>query len=108
MRKRYDRHEALADPGRAVRRAATEAAVQSVLGLGKGLLDVGALAVGVIKNQASATVAALLVATKTANDEKQQQQQQQRLSSYYNDDINDNDTTNASSGTTSSSQQLLP
>jgi hypothetical protein len=57
MRKRYDRHEALADPGRAVRRAATDAALQSVVGFGRGLFDVGALAVGAIKNQATATVA---------------------------------------------------
>lgn len=108
MRKRYDRHEALADPGRAVRRAATEAAVQSVFGLGKGLLDVGALAVGAIKNRASAMVAAAVV-TKPADHETQQQRSP---SSYRNDINDDNDTTAATTTTTppssSSSQQLLP
>jgi hypothetical protein len=112
MRKRYDRHEALADPGRAVRRAATEAAVQSVVGLGKGLLDVSALAVGAIKNRASAMVAAAVV-TKTTDHETQQQRPPSP--SYRNDINDDNETTAATTTTppptTSSSppsQQLLP
>jgi DnaJ-class molecular chaperone len=44
-RKRYDRHEALADPGAAVQRAAVNAAFQGISGMGKGLLDMGAFAV---------------------------------------------------------------
>jgi hypothetical protein len=112
MRKRYDRHEALADPGRAVRRAATEAAVQSVFGLGKGLLDVSALAVGAIKNRAGAMVAAAVVTKTTADHETQQPRSP---SSSYRSDINDDNDTTAATTTTppptsssSPSQQLLP
>jgi hypothetical protein len=97
MRKRYDRHEALADPGRAVRRAATEAAVQSVVGLGKGLLDMGALAVDAIKSRASATVGAV------ANNANQR-------SNSGNDTAEDAIAAAAVTATppSSSPQQLLP
>jgi hypothetical protein len=104
MRKRYDRHEALADPGRAVRRAATEAAVQSVVGLGKGLFDVGALAVDAIKSRASAiTVGAV---ANNANRQKQNQ----RSKNSGNDTAEDATATIAAIATppSSSPQKLLP
>mmetsp|Transcript_2750 Transcript_2750/g.5576 ORF Transcript_2750/g.5576 Transcript_2750/m.5576 type:complete len:272 (-) Transcript_2750:1601-2416(-) len=40
-RKRYDRHEALADPGKAVQRAASEAAVGAAVSVGKGIWGLG-------------------------------------------------------------------
>jgi DnaJ-class molecular chaperone len=44
-RKRYDRHEALADPKAAMQRAAVDAAFNGVLGVGKGIFGMGAFAV---------------------------------------------------------------
>jgi DnaJ-class molecular chaperone len=52
-RKRYDRHEALADPGAALQRAAVDAAVQGVVGMGKGIFGMGAFAVKSMMQQAS-------------------------------------------------------
>ena len=40
-RKRYDRHWALADPGRAVQRAASQAAADAVVSMGKGIWGLG-------------------------------------------------------------------
>lgn len=48
-RKRYDRHEALADPGAAVQRAAVNAAFSGISGMGNGLLGVGSFALQSIK-----------------------------------------------------------
>jgi len=56
-RKRYDRHETLADPGQAVQRAAVNAAFNGVTGVGKGIFNVGAFAVQTIANQARAASA---------------------------------------------------
>lgn len=57
-RKRYHRHEALADPGAAVQRAAVDAVVTGVVGLGKGvgkgLFDMGAFAVDKIRQKPTA------------------------------------------------------
>ena len=43
-RKRYDRHEFVADPGAAIRRAAVGAAATGVSSIGKGLFSMGASA----------------------------------------------------------------
>lgn len=65
LRKRYDRHEVLNDPGAAVRRAAADAAWSGVKGIatgvGKGLWNVASFAV----QQASSTINTN--ATKTTN-----------------------------------------
>jgi hypothetical protein len=47
-RKRFDRHEVLADPGAAVGRAAAGAALSGLAGVGSGLFAVGAFAFGKI------------------------------------------------------------
>jgi molecular chaperone DnaJ len=44
-RKRYDRHEFLADPGEAARRAAMGAVGKGLAGMGKGIFNMGATAV---------------------------------------------------------------
>lgn len=44
IRAKYDRHEALADPGAALGRAALNAVGNGILGMGKGLFSVGAFA----------------------------------------------------------------
>jgi DnaJ-class molecular chaperone len=44
-RRRYDRHEVIADPGAAMRRAAVGAVGNGVAGVGKGLFNIGAFAV---------------------------------------------------------------
>ena len=54
QRRKYDRHEALADPGRALRRAAAQAAWKGVTSVGKGLWNMGSMAVSKIKEQADA------------------------------------------------------
>jgi DnaJ-class molecular chaperone len=51
-RKNYDRREALADPAAAVHRAAVNAAVSSLTGMGKSLFHVGSLAVNSIASVA--------------------------------------------------------
>lgn len=43
-RKRYDRHETLADPGAALKRAAVDAAIDGVKNLGGGIFSAGAFA----------------------------------------------------------------
>ena len=58
-RRRYDRHEALADPGQAVQRAAVTAALRGVTGMGQGMWNVGAFAVQSLANQARATTAVM-------------------------------------------------
>lgn len=65
-RVRYDRHEALADPGRALRRAATDAAVKGLTALGKGLFDVSSQAVHM----------AWKMAMEEYNNHQQQEKQQ--------------------------------
>lgn len=53
-RRKYDRHEALSDPGEALRRAAVDAAFQGVTNIGKGIFNIGAsafAAVGKKENQ---------------------------------------------------------
>ena len=72
-RKRYDRNEALADPGQAVQRAAVHAAFRGVTGMGKGMFDMGAFAVQSLTNQARAAAAK----NKETGRSSQQQQQQQ-------------------------------
>jgi hypothetical protein len=44
-RRRFDRHEMVADPGAAMRRAAFEAATKGAVGVGKGLFNLGNFAV---------------------------------------------------------------
>ena len=44
-RSRYNRHEALADPGKAMQRAAIDAAVGGIVGFGKGLFAMGSMAI---------------------------------------------------------------
>jgi DnaJ-class molecular chaperone len=44
-RKRYDRHEMVADPGAAVTRATVDAVGKGIAGMGKGLFSMGAFAV---------------------------------------------------------------
>lgn len=44
-RRNYDRREVFADPGAAAQRAAVNAAVNSITGMGKGLFSIGAFAV---------------------------------------------------------------
>jgi DnaJ-class molecular chaperone len=51
-RKNYDRREALADPAAAVHRAAVNAAVNGLTGMGKSLFHVGSLAVNSIASVA--------------------------------------------------------
>jgi DnaJ domain len=45
LRMKYDREEALADPGAAIQRAAVTAAMDSFVSIGKGIFDAGAFAV---------------------------------------------------------------
>jgi DnaJ-class molecular chaperone len=52
-RKRYDRHEALADPSAAIQRAAVNAAFSGVAGVGKGIFSMGNFALNQLKNQVS-------------------------------------------------------
>uniref|UniRef100_A0A7S3P6E0 J domain-containing protein n=1 Tax=Amphora coffeiformis TaxID=265554 RepID=A0A7S3P6E0_9STRA len=51
-RRKYDRHEALADPGQALRRAAARAAWSGVVSAGKGLWNVGSQAVTTLVHHA--------------------------------------------------------
>jgi len=50
-RKKFDRHEALADPGQAVQRAAVNAAFNGVASLGKGVFNIGTFAFKSIAKQ---------------------------------------------------------
>lgn len=50
-RRRFDRHVALADPGKALQRAAWDAAVGGVVGVGKGLWGLGTVAVKTVVDQ---------------------------------------------------------
>lgn len=45
VRRRYDRHEMIADPGAAMGRAAMNAVTKGATNVGKGLFDMGASAV---------------------------------------------------------------
>ena len=45
IRRRYDRHEMIADPGAAMGRAAMNAMGKGITNVGKGLFDFGAFAV---------------------------------------------------------------
>ena len=47
-RKRYDRHEMIADPKAAISRAASDAAWNGIKGFGKGVFDIGAFAISQI------------------------------------------------------------
>lgn len=71
-RKRYDRHEVLADPGQAVQRAAVDAAFNGVTGVGKGIFNMGAFAVQTIAKQARA-------ANSNSRNETMHQPQQDTL-----------------------------
>lgn len=51
-RKKFDRHSMIADPGEAVKRAAIDAALNGVTGVGKGIFNMGAFAVRSIANNA--------------------------------------------------------
>ena len=51
LRKRYNRHEALADPGKAMQRAAVDAAIGGIVGVGKGLFDMGSMAISQMAKQ---------------------------------------------------------
>ena len=44
-RRRYDRHEMLSDPGKAMQRAAVTAVGKGFMNVGKGIFDMGAFAV---------------------------------------------------------------
>lgn len=52
-RKRYDRHEALADPGAAMKRAAVNAAFSGVANVGKGIFSMGNFAFQQMKENTS-------------------------------------------------------
>lgn len=45
MRKRFDRNTAIADPGKAMQRAALDAVGNGIMGMGKGIFDMGFRAV---------------------------------------------------------------
>lgn len=62
-RRKYDRHEALADPARALRRAAVQAAWSGVTTVGQGLWNVGSAAVTNIMAQKEAKVVATVTTT---------------------------------------------
>lgn len=49
MRKKYDRHEVLADPGAAVGRAVVGAAFNGIAGVGSGIFAAGAFALDKMK-----------------------------------------------------------
>ena len=51
-RRRYDRHEMLADPGAAMQRAALNAVGKSITGVGKGVLNMGMLAFNAVASAA--------------------------------------------------------
>jgi len=51
-RKKFDRHSMIADPGEAVKRAAIDAALSGVTGVGKGIFNMGVFAVRSIANNA--------------------------------------------------------
>ena len=52
-RRRYDRHEMLADPGAAVQRAALNALGKGISGVGMGIFNVGAFAVKSVVSSAT-------------------------------------------------------
>ena len=54
-RRRYDRHEMLADPGAAMKRAAVTAVGKGFKNIGKGIFDMGAFAVKAAVTTATAT-----------------------------------------------------
>lgn len=54
-RKKYDRHMALADPGKALQRAAWQAAWNGVSSIGAGLWNVGSFAVSAVMEQQQST-----------------------------------------------------
>lgn len=51
MRLKYERHEALADPGAAIKRAAVNAAFEGVKGVGKGIFDFSSFAINMATNK---------------------------------------------------------
>ena len=62
-RRKYDRHEMLSDPGRALGRAAARAAWSGVVSAGKGLWNVGSKAVTTIVQEAEKASAATTTTT---------------------------------------------
>ena len=50
-RKRFDRHEMIADPNAAMQRAAWNAMGQGIQGMGKGIFNIGAFAVEKLANK---------------------------------------------------------
>ena len=66
-RRKYDRHEALADPGRALRRAAAQAAWAGVSSVGQGLWNVGSAAVSNIMSTAAKEVSVVGVASSSSS-----------------------------------------
>jgi DnaJ-class molecular chaperone len=92
-RKRYDRHEALADPGAALQRAAVNAAFQGAMGMGKGLFGVGAFAVkSMIKTAQTQSKAG--TASTTATDTKSSSSSQASVKSESSVSINSNSSNN--------------
>ena len=65
QRRKYDRHEALADPGQALRRAAAQAAWSGVVTAGKGLWTVGSHAIMTLVQHAE-NVATITTTKNTA------------------------------------------
>jgi DnaJ-class molecular chaperone len=49
-RRKYDRHESIADPGKAIRRAASNAIWNGAMSAGKGIFSVGAFALNQMNN----------------------------------------------------------
>jgi DnaJ-class molecular chaperone len=64
LRKKYDRHEVVADPGEALRRASVNAIFNGVKGFGKGIFDLSVFAVGQV------------VSSVQQNNEKQPKQKE--------------------------------
>jgi len=71
-RKRYDRNEALADPGKTVQRAASQAAVDAAVSVGKGIWGLGATVVREAA-KAAAKAAAAHAQTESRNNSKKEE-----------------------------------
>jgi len=82
LRKRYDRHEVLADPGAAMKRAAVDAAVSGIQGVGKsigqGIWGMGAFAVNHIKKTSQDLQQSRIKELKEVEQQQQKQSQERK------------------------------
>lgn len=86
-RKRYDRHEMISDPGKAMQRAASQAALDAAFSVGKGVWVLGS---SVIKGAAEAVATSAKKGPTNDNDAKTSIQQNPEETNRYIDDDNNN------------------